>query len=386
MILLLLALQTVEEFAARRDAVRAELPEKAALVWRSSRHVEEFKIDKDFYWLTGVADESATLVMTREATILYVPARSPEGEVWDGYRLYPGEEAARATGIDDVRDLKEFALPEGKLYMARRLDDPEDERIVDPRPMIAARRLIKSEAEMSLLREAIETTGHAHIEAMRRIEAGMRERALAGHIERVFREGDCEENGFESIVGSGPNSCILHYRAGSREMQDGDLVVIDIGAEYRQYTADVTRTIPVSGRFTERQAQIYNLVLKAQQAAAEGARPGMTLRDIHKIAAGVLADGLIELKMIESADNLRRYFMHGTSHWLGLDVHDVGGREAKAEVGSVFTIEPGIYIAEEELGVRIEDDYVMTADGARCLSDRAPRTVEEIERMMGRRR
>lgn len=389
--------QPVDEFAARRQKIQKEMGAGGILVSRSSRFVEEFKINKNFYWLTGVSDERATLCMTPDDVVLYVPERSPRGEVWDGTRLYPGADARKATGIKDIRPLKQFSadlekMLDGKsiLYLSRRRlkDDVYDMglrfpvRFSDPRTMIARRRLIKSEEEMKLLRHAIRTTCEAQREAMRRCKPGMRERELAGVIEATFRAGDSERNGFPTIVGSGPNSCILHYRAGSRKMKYGDLLVIDIGAEYRQYTADVTRTIPAGGRFTDRQKQIYNIVLKAQQTAARKARPGMTLRKIHGFAVDVIAEGLIDLDLIEDRGDVGKYFMHGTCHWLGLDVHDVGGRGGKADVGSVFTIEPGIYIANEQLGVRIEDDYLMTKDGVVCLSDHAPRTVEEIEAMM----
>jgi Xaa-Pro aminopeptidase len=185
--------------------------------------------------------------------------------------------------------------------------------------------------------------------------------------------------GFPSIVGSGPNSTILHYDVNRRQMQDGDLVVLDLGAEYGQYTADVTRTIPVNGKFTARQKELYNLVLGTQQAVIEAVKPGVTVRGLSIFAREYMQAHSGDMC---GAEGCARYFIHGLSHWLGMRVHDVGDYNMPLQPGMVFTVEPGIYISEEALGIRIEDDVVVTPEGCEVLSGSAPKTIEDIENLM----
>jgi len=211
----------------------------------------------------------------------------------------------------------------------------------------------------------------------------MYEYEIEAALEAAFRRNGADRVGYPSIVGSGPNSTTLHYDVNRRQTRDGDLVVVDAAAEWGQYTADVTRTFPVNGRFTPRQKAIYDLVLATQQAAFDSVRPGMTLRDLDGIARSYMRDHSGKLCGDRTCD---AYFIHGLGHWLGMDVHDVGvpGRQ-RFEPGMVFTIEPGIYIPEEQLGVRIEDDVLMTPSGGEWLSAGAPRRTEDIERLMRRR-
>jgi Xaa-Pro aminopeptidase len=198
-------------------------------------------------------------------------------------------------------------------------------------------------------------------------------------IEYVFRRDGAERLGFPSIVGSGPNSTLLHYDKNRRRMESGDLVVMDIGAEYGYYTGDITRTAPVSGKFTPRQRAIYDLVLGAQQAAIEAVRPGITVQRLDQIARAYMRANSGTLCGKVTCD---RYFVHGLSHWLGMDVHDVGRIDTPLAAGMVLTIEPGVYISEEKLGVRIEDDVLVTADGHEVLSSGAPKLPQEIESLM----
>ena len=250
-------------------------------------------------------------------------------------------------------------------------------------------REIKTDEEMRFLQEAIDITAAAHREALRSIEPGLHEYEIEAVIEYVFHRGGSEYTGFPSIVGSGENSTILHYESNRRRMQDGDLVVMDIGAEYRGYSADVTRTAPVNGQFSEPQRQIYEAVLEAQEAAIAAVRPGAGLQAVGAAASAVLAERLMELGLISDPSELRRFFTHGVSHYLGLDVHDVG-TYGPLRVGSVITVEPGIYIPPAadvderwwNIGVRIEDDVLVTNDGSVVLSGGAPKSVDEIERMM----
>lgn len=250
-------------------------------------------------------------------------------------------------------------------------------------------REVKTEEELRFLQEAIDITAAAHRAAFRSIEPGFREYEIEAVIEYVFQREGAEYPGFPSIVGSGENSVILHYESNRRRMEDGDVVVMDLGAEYRGYSADVTRTVPVSGRFSEPQRLIYESVLAAQEAAIAVARPGAGFRDLTAAASAVLAARLMDLGIISDPSGLTRFFPHGLSHYLGLDVHDVG-TYGPLRPGNVITIEPGIYISPADdvdprwwnIGVRIEDDVLITEDGAEVLSGAAPKTVEEIEALM----
>jgi Xaa-Pro aminopeptidase len=252
-------------------------------------------------------------------------------------------------------------------------------------------RMDKADEEVALLRRAIDITAMAHREAMQAMRPGMHEYEIQAIVESVFLREGAERPGFNSIVASGENSVILHYSTNRRQMQDGDVVVVDIGAEYRGYVADVTRTYPVNGRFNDEQRAIYELVLRAQEAGIRAAVEGAPFGAPGQAATRVIAEGLVELGLIARPEQVRRFFMHGTSHYLGLAVHDVGDY-GPLRAGQAITVEPGIYIAPAEdidprwwnIGVRIEDDILITPDGPEMLSGDALRTVDEIERMMAR--
>src|SRR3989441_1166786 len=220
------------------------------------------------------------------------------------------------------------------------------------------------------------------IGAMQAARRGMYEYEIEAVLEAGFRRNGADRVGYPSIVGSGPNSTTLHYDVNRRQTRDGDLVVVDAGAEWGQYTADVTRTFPVNGKFTPRQKAIYDLVLATQQAAFDSTRPGTTIAQLNRVARDYMRTHSGTLCGAETCDS---YFIHGLSHWLGMDVHDVGDYGTPLKAGMVLTIEPGIYLAQESLGVRIEDDVLVTATGAEWLSAKAPRTTAGIERLMGRR-
>jgi Xaa-Pro aminopeptidase len=256
--------------------------------------------------------------------------------------------------------------------------------------VLSEMRSVKSPSEIGLIQKAIDATATGDIEAMKSAEPDMYEYELQAIIEYCFAKNGAEYPGFPSIVGSGPNSCILHYEANRRQMQTGDVVVMDIGAEYHGYTADVTRTIPVNGKFSPAQREIYEIVLKAQEEAIKEFKPGASSSAPSQRATDVIADGLMKLGIIKEKSEVRRYYMHGLSHNIGLDVHDVGRFSAPYAPGMILTVEPGVYIPAESpcdkkywnIGVRIEDDVLITDSGCRVLSAGAPKTVNEIESLM----
>lgn len=403
---------SAEVLQTRRAHLREALGEGVALLPSASqRDLEgeypqdsDFRQRNDFFYLTGLETPDSWLLLGnggdgRPTEVLFVPGRSPEDERWTGPRPSLAE-AGRISGIRDVRPVGELGSAIGLedrdgLASATVLHLPGTRRdranptlqrlasgatLVRPLdPSVHRLRQVKDRFELEMLRRAIDITVGAHRAAMRAAAPGMYEYELEAIIEFNFRLGGAERVGFPSIVGSGPNSVILHYDKNRRRMESGDLVVIDIGAEYSYYTADVTRTLPVSGRFTPRQRRVYELVLGAQQAAIDAVRPGVTVRQLDGIARTWLRANAGDACGVRTCD---AYFVHGLSHWLGMDVHDVGDYGRPLEPGMVLTIEPGIYLPNEHLGVRIEDDVLVTEDGHEVLSDGAPRDPDEIEALM----
>jgi len=249
------------------------------------------------------------------------------------------------------------------------------------RPLVDSMRLVKDADEIARMRKAVDISAAGHVVAMQTARPGMWEYEIEAAVESAFRRNGADRLGYPSIVGSGPNSTTLHYDVSRRQTRDGDLVVVDAGAEWGQYTADVTRTFPVNGKFTPRQKAVYDLVLATQQAAFDSTRPGATMAQLNRLARDYMRAHSGTLCGEQSCD---AYFIHGLGHWLGMDVHDVGDYSTPLKPGMVLTLEPGIYLAAEALGVRIEDDVLVTATGAEWLSAKAPKTTAEIERLMSR--
>ena len=405
----------VQTLEARRSALARAIGTGVAILRSAEeRSIEgdypqdsDYRENNDFFYLTGLEAPGGWLaVFASDSALtearLFIPARQPQSERWTGPKLGPDSAATRLTGIaqvhsaDSVQGVLQRLVFQpngpgrtGAVYLLKTeasLEDAFLKRLLlssltvrDIRPLTAQLRLVKDADEITRLRRAIDITAEAHREAMRAARPGMWEYELEGIIEGTFRRRGAERVGFPSIVGSGPNSTILHYDKSRRQTAAGDLVVMDIGAEFGYYSADVTRTIPVSGKFTDRQRRIYELVLGTQQIAIDSTRPGRTIGQITQIARDYMEKNSGNLCGEESCV---RYFIHGLSHWLGMDVHDVGNYGTPLAPGMVFTIEPGIYIPDENLGVRIEDDILVTANGAENLSAKAPRTVAEVERAM----
>src|SRR6266550_3738963 len=356
----------------------------------------DFRQDNTFYYFTELETQDAYLLMTARGpdsleTVLFLPPRTPSQERWTGLRLGPDSVAVRLSGIATVLPLDSL---DSRVHAARQpLYTPQGhgrgQRAADAAsatlnvtPIVDSMRAVKDADEIARLRRAVDISVAGHVAAMRAARPGMYEYELEAALEAGFRRNGADRLGYPSIVGSGPNSTTLHYDVNTRSTENGDLVVIDAAAEWGQYTADVTRTFPVNGKFTPRQKAIYDLVLGAQQAAFDALRPGITMRELDGIARKYMREHSGNLCGERTCDD-REYFNHGLGHPIGMDVHDVGiGRPL--EPGMVVTLEPGIYIQGEKLGVRIEDDVLVTAKGGEWLSAGAPRTTDAIEKLMGR--
>ncbi len=399
--------------AARRRALLARIGRGAALIPAAHERALErdyiqdndFRQNNTFFYFTELETQDAWLLLVaggpEPETVLFLPPRNPSQERWTGLRLGPDSVAARLSGIrrvlpsDSLDRILRSALSRapGPIYLPLDLTTRDDQRVADLafegrdvrnlRPIADSLRLVKDADEIARMRTAIDISALGHIAAMQAARPGMAEYEIEAALEAAFRRNGADRVGYPSIVGSGPNSTTLHYDVNRRQTKDGDLVVVDAGAEWGQYTADVTRSFPVNGRFTPRQKAIYDLVLATQRAAFDSTRPGTTVSQLNRVAREYMRAHSGTLCGDQPCD---AYFIHGLSHWLGMDVHDVGDYGTPLKPGMVLTIEPGIYLPQESLGVRIEDDVLVTATGAEWLSARAPRTTDEIERLMQGRR
>jgi len=398
-----------------------------------------YRADSDLFWLTGFEEPDAVAVLSAEGDeplTLFVRPRDKEREIWNGRRAGL-EGAAKAFGADRAFDIaaldaelpkllngapalwyrlggfdEAFDLRIGRtlstMRMRARAAGSPPSRIEDPAQLLHELRLKKDPAELKSLRRAVELTGRGHLAAMAAGKPGAHEYELQSLLEREFRGGGGRGWGYYPIVAAGANATVLHYHENADEIREGDLVLIDSGAEADLYTADVTRTFPSSGRFTAVQRQAYEVVLAAADKAIAATGPGVTIDGLHELAIGSLTAGMVALGLLHGeVDALiregayRRYYMHRTSHWLGLDVHDAGsyrgpdGAARPLEAGMVFTIEPGLYVDPEDdsappglrgLGIRIEDDILVTDGGHENLTAAIPRTVAEVEAACSRGR
>jgi Xaa-Pro aminopeptidase len=410
------------EYRARREKLMGQIKDGFVVMVGAREEdfgeVGRFRQKNDFMYLTGVQTPAAYLILVPAAVsasktaqeILFIPPRNPAHERWTGPQMGPGAEAQAHFGIQEVAPSDKFGERLEQLLAAKTGDERASTKIYtiiphgpgsdltrearfietlkrnnpaaqveDLSQLVAEMRKVKSAAEIALLQKAVDITAEAHRDAARTIKPGAFEYEAQAALEYAFARNGAERPGFPSIVGSGFYSTVLHYNENRKKIEAGDLVVVDIGAEFSYYTADITRTYPASGKFTERQRQIYQLVLDAQRAAERAFKPGQsTVGQLQQAAAAVMRASSLRDKQ---GNTLERYFIHGLGHWLGMDVHDVG-TYGVIPVGSVFTIEPGIYIPEEKLGVRIEDDYLVTQTGLVKMSRSIPVEIEDIERLM----
>ena len=413
--------QPSEEYQARRAKLRATVDGPVVLFGytghEDASEVAIFFQEPYFYYLTGHDEPGAALLLIPEARgtkspegpreILYLPARDLKQEQWEGPKVgadTPG--IAAKTGFRAVEpfaslrgDLTQLAKTYPNFYTLLPPDQEEgyphltnwsqwlrgvltQSSLRDVTPVLDAMRQVKSAGELALLQKAVDLSVDAHLDAMKRVRPGLFEYQVAARMKEIHEMGGCEREAYAPVVGTGFNSTVLHYSALNEEIKDGDVVLIDVGGEYGGYTADITRTIPANGKFTPRQREIYDIVLGAQNAALAAVKPGAVLFGGSGSLQQIAADYIDTHGHDKQGRTLGRYYIHGLGHHVGLDVHDPGDRTRPLEPGMVITIEPGIYIPEENLGVRIEDEVLITKDGYQLLTARLTRSVDEIEHIM----
>lgn len=408
------------EYQARRTRLRGEVDGPVVIFGYTGRQdageVAIFFQEENFYYLTGYSEPDAALLLIPDAPngkpfdgpteILYLPPRDPRRALWEGPKLGPADAGvAEKTGFQTVKafsnlqgDLvnlakvfpsvytlmppkSEAGYPHLTTWSAWVRDAVPGTEVGDVAPVLTGMRETKSAGELELLQKAVDTSVDAQLDAMKHMRPGLFEYQVAARMKEVHEMAGCSREAYSPIVGAGFFSTVLHYDALDNEIKDGDVVVLDVAGEYGGYAADITRTLPANGKFTPRQREIYEVVLGAQNAVLDAIKPGATWRGPKSLQ-------LIAYEYInthghdKNGQPLGRYFIHGFGHGLGLDVHDPTEYGRPLRAGMVLTDEPGIYIPEENLGVRIEDDILVTENGHKLLSERLPRTVDEIEKVM----
>lgn len=371
-----------------------------------------FLPNKNFFYFTGCTQEHFVLAMVKSEkgleSTLFIEKPDYDIEKWVGRKLTK-DAAVELSGITDIQYVDGFVswiarqVYNGKitrLYLDLEkmnwdeLDSPASQFAGDfskRYPFVNMKslhfilcelRVLKSDEELDQIKRAIDLTKIGIEGILNTLKPNVYEYQLEATFEYHIKMNGAERCSFETIAASGEDGVILHYVENSKPLKDGDLVLLDLGAQYKQYAADISRTFPVNGKFTERQKQIYNIVLKAQQDVIDAMKPGIPFEELNKVCQKSLADSLISIGLIKDFSELSKYYYHGVSHYLGLDVHDIGSRNGLLKEGMVLTVEPGLYIAEESIGIRIEDDVLITETGNVVLSSHIPKSVEEIERLM----
>ncbi len=422
-------------FRRRRTALAGRLGEGIVILptaperARNADSHYDYRWDSSFFYLTGFREPEAVLVITlgrKPREILFCREKNLEREIWDGFRFGP-DLARQAFGFDEahpVADLDakmvELIADQPVIHTPVGADPAWDSRVTgwlnavrakvrtgvsapaeirDVRAVVHDMRLIKDAHELGIMRRAAEISGAAHVRAMAAATPGRREYEIEAELLHEFLRNGARAPAYGSIVAAGANACVLHYRENTAELRKGDLLLIDAGCELESYAADITRTFPVDGKFTAAQKDVYELVLAAQEAAIKAVKPGAAFIDYHDAATRVLVRGLIDLKLCKGSvdkvladESYKRFYMHRTGHWLGLDVHDAGdymrkGKWRKLQPGMVLTVEPGCYIRPGpgvprhfwNIGVRIEDDVLVTAKGREILTAGCPKRVADVE-------
>ncbi len=393
----------------RREKLAALLSdgENVIVFANSQDKLNKFTQDNNFLYLTGLNYPELIYVAGKFAgkfnDMLFIERSDPERIVWEGKKL-TAEEATEISGIKRVKYLDEFynvlsgmnpmiktiyanlgfaALDRPMTYPMFRLEPIRTRhpqiQIKQLNDLIAPLRKIKDSWEIQQLQKAIDITGKGIMDVMESAAASMMEYELEAMLFYRMQRSGVRNWGFAPIIATGINAATLHYEKNECRIETGDLILMDVGASYNNYSADITRCFPSGASFSERQKQVYSIVLDAQKRVIEMIKPGITMADLNQATTTYLAEGMLAIGLIDNTDDVTKYYMHSVSHFLGMDTHDLGGRQAVLEPGNVITVEPGIYIPEERLGVRIEDDVLVTETGYCVLSQNIPKEIAEIE-------
>jgi len=399
----------------RRQGLLSRLSDDAVVIVSSNSEQKRnsdvnypFRPDSSFWYLTGFTEPDAIAVFSNKNYSIFLRPKDKTKEIWNGKRL--GVKAApnvlladNAYSIDDfLKTIQKLINKNNLVYFdnssTNRLNENINSILANVvkslKPVVSEMRLIKDSTEIQNMQTAANITANAHMIAMTKVSPGLYEYHVAAEIDAEFRTGN-SDHAYPPIVASGENSCILHYTENNKILNDGDLLLIDAGCESLGYASDITRTFPINGRFSKAQKQIYQIVLNAQKSAIACIKPGEKVNTPHEIACDIISSELIKLGIMKELDNLTEFYMHRTGHWLGLDVHDVGEYKIDNDFrdfkeGMVTTVEPGIYIRKDDkidpkfwnIGIRIEDDVLVTKDGHHVLSKSAVKEVKDIEYLM----
>ncbi len=355
--------------------------------------------ESNFLYLSGWREPGAVMLLTRNEEILFLPPHNLQVEIFTGPKTAAEDsDAAEKTGFDKVLPASAVESAYQRLIEKSRdiytvSGDARAQKLLALAPLhenrsagpeIARLRVLKSAAEIERITESSDVTVAAHLAAWKAIKSGMSEYEIAATMTNVYLQHGCERSAYAPIVGAGPDSVILHYMSNRRRMDAGEVVLMDVGAECSDYATDVTRTVPVNGKFTARQRELYDVVLGAQKAAIAAVKPGARMRGDKNSLQQIAYDYINSHGKDRHGDTLGKYFTHGLGHYVGLDVHDPGDLSWPLEAGMIITIEPGVYIPEENIGIRIEDTVLVTTSGAKLLSGALPREPAEIEKRIGK--
>jgi Xaa-Pro aminopeptidase len=404
------------KWISRRQNVLNSMQENQVIIIFANElphYPRHFLQEKNFYYLTGLEIPSAVLAIkkTKNKPLIYlfIERRIPEREVWDGKKMTP-KEATEISGIENVKCLDEFSgiissfflygsdcvyvnniisapgnlLNKQQQFIVQAKQNNPELCFKDMLPLIRPFRKIKDDSEIEELQKAIDATGAGINKIFKEAKAGMFEYELEAMLRYEINRRGLLHMGFKPIIAAGGNATTLHYDKNNCQVEQNELVLLDVGAACNNYSADITRTFPISGTFSPRQKEVYQHVLDVQKEIISMIKPGVAMTDLNKKTNELITEALKNLKLIKEDKEREKYYMHSIGHHLGLDTHDVGERDSVLEVGNVITIEPGIYIPEEAIGVRIEDDILVTENGYRNLSAGIPKEIAELEEICGK--
>lgn len=408
-------------YIANRKQIMKDIEDDSLLILysgtaphKSADAAYDFIVNKNFFYMVGIEREKFILLIEKRNNklneTLFIDKVTPLEEKWTGFRMKE-DEAKSISGIENIKPVDSFndylnsllfdnytriyldlerrswnAADTKAIELAKNIREKYPHIVINNSyNIISNSRMIKTDYEIDMIEKAIEITKQGIISMMENSKPGMMEYQLEAYFDFELKTLGAKRHAFNTIAASGKNAIVLHYEENNCEMKDGELILFDLGAEYNNYCADISRTFPVNGRFSERQKEIYNIVLKSQLETIRAVKPGLPFKELNNVTKKVLIEECKRIGLIKEDEEISKYYYHGVSHYLGLDTHDVGDREANLQPGMVLTIEPGLYIEEEGIGIRIEDNVVVTEYGCENLSKDIIKTVEEIEALMNRK-